>query len=660
MKKHFIVRFVVVLLIALASPAWAGENQVAGTDAHTLDQVVVAAGRVEEKKEDVSTNITILTEEDIKQFFIEDLGDLLAREGFMIREYPNSLVSVGIRGFRTETHGNDLASHVLILINGRRAGTGNLAKIMMDNVERVEIIRGPGSVQYGASAMGGVVNVITKKGTDTLSIQAEETLGSWDYNKTAVNASGKINAFDFSFSGSKSSQDDYNTAAGVKYLNTGIDSKEIISLNTGWTFAPENRIGLTYTGNEGEGIGNPGRLTANDPDDYVDHSIKSVDLVYDGQTRNDFLAWKLRYFNGKDEYETFDPTTYGKVHSYFRNTDQEGAQAQLTADWEFARVTAGMDWTHYSIVDIYTAAGKENTYDNPAAFLLAKAKLLDNRLVLSAGGRYDEYEVESADGRTKNETNWSNSLGAIYKLVPGFSIRANYAEAFKMPTADELYMYTDYSAWGMGIWSGNENLKPEKSKTYEIGLDFSKSVFVTGLTWFHTDFDDKIAYAFIPAQNLTQYKNVNGATISGLEGSLKMDVAQLLGWSSWQLTPYASFTVLDDYTDEENHTNLQYTSEWTASYGLRLANPDTGFSSGLNFSYNSEQNITDYAGTGKTTLDGFTTVDLVVSKTLLSFDKYGDLAVKAEIRNLFDEVYEVVQGYPMPGRSFYVGLKYAF
>ncbi len=129
-----------------------------------MESMVVTSGRIKEKKEDVTTNITVFTAEDLETLSVSDLSDLMLKEGFMIREYPNSTISVGVRGFRTETHGNDLASHVLILIDGRRAGTGNLAKISMDNVERIEIIRGPGSVQYGASAMGGVINVITKRG----------------------------------------------------------------------------------------------------------------------------------------------------------------------------------------------------------------------------------------------------------------------------------------------------------------------------------------------------------------------------------------------------------------------------------------------------------------------------------------------------------------
>ena len=135
----------------------------------------------------------------------------------MIREYPNSLVSVQVRGFQTETHGNDLSSYVLILINGRRAGTGNIAKILTDNVERVEIIRGPASVQYGSSAMGGIINVITKQGKGKPSFYAEGTLGSFEYQKIEAGGAMEMGGFDLSFSASTESQDDYTTADSVTY-----------------------------------------------------------------------------------------------------------------------------------------------------------------------------------------------------------------------------------------------------------------------------------------------------------------------------------------------------------------------------------------------------------------------------------------------------------
>ncbi|WP_155321565.1 TonB-dependent receptor plug domain-containing protein [Desulfosarcina ovata] len=626
-------------------------------DVAVLDTMVVTAGRVEEKKSDVSSNITVVDEEEIKESGAQDLGDLLENEGFMVREYPNSLVSVSIRGFRTETHGNDLASHVLILIDGRRAGTGNLAKILMDNVERVEIVRGPGSVQYGASAMGGVVNVITKKGHGRPSAYAEGTLGSWNYYKTEAGLSGQAHQLDFSFSASTESQNDYDTADGDQYPNTGFDSKERISANAGWTFFLGNRIGVTYIRYDGEGIGSPSYLSQNDADDYVDNAIRTVDLTYDGKTRGGGLLWKLRYFDSKDKYETFDPENYGNKHKYYRDTDQNGAQAQITGEWQSTSLTAGFDWTRYEIDNTYTTG--ENRYDNPAVLLLAKTGLLDDHLILSLGGRHDWYEVESDDGESKEDTNWSTSFGAVYKFSAQLSVRANYAEAFMMPTADQLYMYTDYSAWGMGIWSGNPDLNAEKSRTVEFGVDYTSTTLTTGLTWFRTRYEDKIDYAYDAAEDITRYENVDDATLSGLEGTVSVDIGVWLDWP-FQLAPYASFTYLSEYKDEEEDTDLQYTPEWTASYGLRLAHPESGLTARLNISTVSKQDIDDYEGTGETTLGGYTVADLTASKRLVDWERYGSLTMNAEIRNLFDESYAVVQGYPSPGRSFFVGLKYTY
>ncbi|MBA3013271.1 MAG: TonB-dependent receptor [Proteobacteria bacterium] len=660
MMKYLFARWIVVLLVLgmCALPAWGKEANPDETRSQVMETMVVTAGRLGEKKQNLTTNITIFTQEDIRQSSVQELSDLLAKEGFMIREYPNSTISVGIRGLRTETHGNDLSSHVLILINGRRAGTGNLAKISMDNVERIELIRGPGSVQYGASAMGGVINIITRQGDGKPSVFAETTLGSWDFKGALAGFSGQFKNFDLSATFSKSSQDDYDTAEGSRYYNTGYDTKERASFNAGWTFAPKNRVGFTYTGYEGDKIGKPDYLSKNNQVQYIDHALKSADLVYDGQTSDGFLLWNLRYFKGKDEYETFDPSKKSE-HTYYRDTDHQGLQAQVTAKWEFAHVTAGGDWTDYAIRNTYTRAGGENTYENPAGFLMAKTMLMEDKLVLSAGGRYDKYEVTSDDGRSKNKTHWSPSAGAVYKFTSLFSVRANYAQAFRMPTTDELFMYNDYSASGYGIWSGNPELNPEKSKTCEIGIDYNRGSLKSGITYFHTKFDDKISYAYDTASGITQYKNIEGATISGMEATLAWDIGSLFGWS-YELSPYVSFTALTEYTDESTGKDLQYTPEWTASYGLRFSQTDHGFSSRLNFSHIGQQDIFDYEGTGATSLGRYTVADLMISKQFFSFEKYGSVNLNAEITNLFNESYAVVQGYPMPGRSFYAGLKYTF
>ena len=518
--RQQVVGWVAAVIFLAASPVWCEEAGTGREELQKIDEMVVTAGRSEEAKTDVSMNIEVLTAADIEQSAAQDFSDLLADQGFMVREYPNSLMSVMVRGFRTDTHGNDLASHVLVLINGRRAGTGNIAKILLENVERVEIIRGPGSVQYGASAMGGVINVITKEGGGEPAFSVEQTIGSWNYQKTLAAVSGQANNFDFSGTVSRSSQDDYDTADGDEYDNTGFDSKERINLNLGWTFKPDNRVGCNYSSYKSEEVGNPNYISQNDPDDYVENSLESFDLVYDGRNSEGSLLWNLRYFNGKDEYETYDPATAGDVYTYFQDIDQQGAQAQLTYHRDWARITAGIDWTNYEIENTYSNNGEESSYDNPAAFVLAKASLLDDNLIVSAGGRYDDYEVEGDQGQSVDETNWSSNVGAVYKVNANFSVRANYAEAFRMPTPDELYMFNDYSAFGFGIWSGNPDLKPESSQTYEIGMDVSGNWFSGGLTWFYTDFEDRISYAYDEATQMTIYNNAASVILMGTPNML--------------------------------------------------------------------------------------------------------------------------------------------
>jgi len=620
-----------------------------------LEEIVVTAGRIEEQQADLTTNVTVISEERIKASSAQDLGEILASEGFYVREYPNSLTAVKIRGFSTDTYGSVDSSYVTVLVNGRPSSTSNVATIMMDNVERVEIIRGPGSVQYGSSAIGGVVNVITKEGDGKPSLFVDQTLGSWDYRKTAAGASGQVNNFDFSLSASTEEQGSYNTANGDKYNNTGFDSKDRFSANVGWTFLHGQRLGLTYTSYKGDEIGSPGYLSANDPDDSVDLSNRQVDVVYDGQTADEFLFWSLRYYNGRNEYETYDDS----LRTYFMDTDQQGANAQLTAKWNIAHVTAGIDWVNYETSDTYMVSGEECSYDNPALYLLTKTKLLNDTLILSAGGRYDRFDIEGDSGDSTDATNWSTNLGAAYKINPMVSVRVNYAEGFKMPTPSQLFMYADYSAVGWGVWSGSKDLDPEESTTYEAGIDLTKDSIRASLTYFYTDFENKIGYSYNVADGITYYENGGGAEISGFEGSLQFDIGDFAGWES-ELIPYLSFTYLDKYEDDSTGDDLSYLASLTASYGLRFNDPGRGLSANINFAYIGEQDITDYEGTGETSLNSFTVTDLSLTKTLAKLESYGELSLKGEIRNLFDEDYAYVQGYPMPGRSFFVSLKYRY
>ncbi len=657
MKKLLIL--FVCLFVALSIPVHAQE----GSDTVTMEEVVVTAGRVKEKKKEITSNITIINAEEIKNSSAKDLGELLTEKGIgHSHRYPGALNAIGIRGFRTETHGNDLEGYVLILVNGRRAGTGNSAKIATKNIERVEIIRGPASVQYGSAAMGGVVNVITRQGKGKPSVFVEGMLGSFDYKEGSAGFSGKHKAFDFSGSFTSDSMDDYDTANGEIYYNTGYNRKENCSLNLGYEFLPKNRIGVIYSYYDADHVGDSGYLSQNDLDDYKNSSNRSIDFIYDGGTPDGPFTWKARYFDSKDEDKWFDPV--GSDPSAWgwddgipdeQKTDQKGAQAQVSFNQEYFLVTAGFDWVNYEIETTWDP--KKSEYDNPAGFLMAKTRLFDKKFIITGGVRYDEYEMDmKGDGKKESDDHTSPRVGVAYLLTDAFKLRANYGEAFKMPSAKQLA--ADYTIWGTH-YVGNPDLTPEKSETYEGGLDFSYASCNTSFTYFHTDFKDKIE-SYTTAGGDKSWKNLGKAEMEGIEGNFSYDVGSLFDWD-YQIKPYIHFTHLTKYKDKEADEDLKYTSDLHVSYGITVSDLD-GFSANLNLIYTGQQKITDYEGGTYATLTKgcFNIANFTISKKILDYEKYGGITLKGEIQNLFDKDYEYVQGYPMPGRIFFLGLRYDF
>ena len=657
-----------ILMQALAfgtGPVFAGDTKADKNEPKILKEVVVTSSRVAESRRDVTSNISVITNEEIAQSSAKNLGDLLAEYGIgHIQKYTGGLTSIGIRGFRTETHGNDLEGHVLILLDGRRAGTGNVAKILTKNVERIEIIRGPASVQYGSAAMGGIINIITKQGKGKPHVFVEGTYGSYDFAEGTFGGYGKVKVIDFSGTYTYSVlNDNYKTGGGDKFYNTSYDYIDNLSLNVGTEFLPGNRVGIIVHYYDGNKIGSPGYLSQNDLDDYTDKSNKSIDFRYDGGIKKGMITWMARYFDGTDEDKWFDPTGSnptgwddGKESKM--KTDQKGGQAQAMLSLKRVTATAGFDWVDYNVRATWNPEKTE--YENPAGFLLVKGTLLDSRLILTGGVRYDSYtvKVQEPSGRNEDDSNTSFSAGAAYLLGNYLKFRANFGEGFMMPSANQLA--ADYVTWGTH-YVGNPDLDPEKSKTYEGGVDFFYKALNASLTYFYTDFSDKIVTASTPDGART-WKNLGGATINGLEGDLSYDVGALFGWN-FSLLPYARFVYLFKYEDDETHEDLKYTSDWNASCGITLSGLK-GFSGNLNFAYVGKQKVDDWESGSypvpEVTLGGFTVADLSLAYKIFEKKKYGTLTIKGDVRNLFDKEYAYVKGYPMPGRTFCGGLKYEF
>lgn len=626
-----------------------------------LPEVVVTESRIEEAQKEVTTSVTIITEEEIQGSSAKDLGDLLAEKGYPIIKYPGSLTSVQIRGFRTDVTGNDLLSRVLVLIDGRRSSTGNLAKILTKNIERIEILSGPASVQYGSAAIGGVINVITRQGKGKPSVFLEGKIGSWGYEEGTLGLEGKYQGFDFAGSFSRDTMEDYDTGGGKRYYNTGYKSRENSSVNIGYEFIPNNRIGLLYHYFNGKHIGTTDYITMNDLDDYAEKKASSWDLVYSGKTADSKFLWNARYFEGKDKNKWIDPVASNPdgwddglpIDSEIK---QKGGQAQISSELGFLLASLGLDWVKYDVTTSWDP--KETEYDNPAYYLLLKSRLLDKRLIASGGVRYDRYDVEvkQGQGESASDDKFSPRVGLAYLISECLKLRANYGEAFRMPEAMQLA--GNIGMWGI-TYKGNPMLKPEKSKTYEGGFDVTLGAFEGSITLFTTRLRDKIQQVSTGPTTVS-WQNLGSASLKGFEGSLSYDIGSVFDLP-YEIRPYLKFTRMATYKDKHTQKSLYYVPDWSLSCGIGFSH-EKDFSLNLNFSYTGKQLEEDWpSGIWPVPVvqrGGYTVTNLTVKKKIFNFRQFGDLSLIGEVQNTFDTNYEYKLGYPMPGRSLYLGIRY--
>ncbi len=628
-----------------------------------MDEVVVTESRIEEKKREVTANLSIIAREAIEQSPSQDLGELLTEYGLgHIQKYPGALSSIGIRGFRTDTHGNDLQGKVLILLDGRRAGSGNAVKLQTKNIERIEIIRGPGAVQYGSAGIGGVINVITKTGTEN-ALFVEGGYGSFDKAEGSIGGTLVSDSFDFAGAVSYLTTGDYETGDGDTFYNSAIDDQLSASLNGGYSFSDHHRIGLIFTGFKVDGAGNGGYFNNVDLDDYSDKSNYSFDAKYTGSSADASNQWMTRFFFGRDENTWITPT--GSNPDFWdtdtpseNSTDQLGAQAQYSTTLFQHTVTAGFDWVDYQIDNTWSPEG--TSYTNPALFLLGKGSYLNDRLIANAGLRYDWFEVEVKEpvGRTEDQSNLTPKIGLAWLATDKIKLRAQYAQGFMMPSADQLAI--DMVSFGRHI-VGNPDLDPEKSQTYEAGLDYTRLGFLFSLTYFHTDFEDKIVASDL-AEGSQSWENVGDATVAGFEVESSYDLGQPLDLA-WELRPYLNATFLTDFEDNETGDDLQYTSDTTLAAGLVIGDGNGTFCR-FNLAYYSDQSVQDFESglypTPDYQLESVTVADLTTAWKFLEHAQYGSFTVRGEMQNLFDTQYAYVKGYPMPGISVFVGLRWDY
>lgn len=550
------------LLLSASAPGWAagGAGAAAAGAGDTLEPIfVTATARPEERSRIAATTQTIEREE-IERSSAKSVTDLLAEHavGFL-SEWTAAQTSLNLRGAATDGQGRDYRGQVLVLLNGRRAGTANLSKLSLTDVQRIEIVRGPASVAYGSQNMGGIINVILRSGADGGPNRAQATGGSWGLWRTDAQVGNAAGPWDWYVGASAGGRGDYHSGSGGSEMtNTGWKRRAVAGA-LGWQLADLHRLELQA---RTDGIFDAGfRGSGANIHSRDNRSNRSADLRYEGALPGERLSWLAHLYTLRDvdEFNWASPVMRsgvkpvpGTSRDYnHRALDASGLRLLprlrlsdsndllLGADYEKSRLRS--DRERQALPG--GPAGQVAPYDNnqtehtKALYFEDAQSFFDRRLTLRAGARktwgdtrFDQtpnVPLAVATTRKYDKVTWS--AGATWKASDAWSLRASASTGFRAPTASELS--ADFTAVGGGRSFGNPNLKPESSRQFEIGTAYRVATWSVDAALFENTISNRIrTVSRGPDTNTSDYAN-NPADIvaRGLELGARADLGKLLG-----------------------------------------------------------------------------------------------------------------------------------
>lgn len=677
MRKMFLAAF---LTVALLCPSFgsAQDSIPAQRAAEQIDEVTVTATRSEEKVNKIPAKVDVIDSSEIDMTTGNTLTEQLKKNASIgVVEYGNDLSGIGIRGFRPEFSG--ITKHSLILIDGRPSGATNLASILTDNIERIEVLKGPASSLYGGEAMGGVINIITKKNTGKLTGLAEFGFGSFNtnYQKAAIGG-GISDRIDFDISVSRhDQQDDIKTGTGDSRSSTSFQTRNG-DVRFGMDLGETWRIDVGADGYQGVDMELPGDIYNGDmASGKKDIDRWAVDANIGGYTGESnslsFTVYKTRELSENyQDYTGWGP--YTTVPTY-RSRDGEinwfGIQAKDTIFLNSHKVILGIDYQNIETESrSYNQDGSRKApwspdegRENIAGYIESILSFFDNRMTATLGCRYDTFDVSTEPThlltnftpRTESFDTFSPRAGLNYLFDSGIRLHTTIGKAFVPPTAYQLA--ADTTSWGTTT-TGNPDLDPESSITWDAGLGYARPAagISMDVTYFHTDVDDKIITENTSATSIT-YRNSLGAEIHGLEYELSYDIGAPLDWDRSLVFFINGTRIFNAKEEQADNTmnDIKNVANNTINYGVSYE--DSMVETRLNARYQGPMKDNDWNTTGYPEVEypSFTVVDLSVGVNVKDHHK-----VMLNVDNLLDHSYYEKRGFPKPGIGFYLGYRYSF
>jgi vitamin B12 transporter len=594
----------------------------AATDIQT-DDVVVTASRVAQPIESAIADITVINQQEIARAGQSTLVELLqSQSGIEISNNGGAgkISGVFLRGTNS--------SHVVVLIDGMRinsatTGTTSFENIPLAQIERIEILRGPASSLYGQDAIGGVIQIFTKKGEGKPSFYASAGYGS--YNTKSAEAGFRGSSGDTSYAFNVSS---YDTRGFSAYKTKDPNFKDddgyrnlAFTASVNHKLAEGHEIGVQFFQSEGH-TNFDNRFNVFSPTPDFSDNANISQLSYAVTSRNQFSAnWlsTLRLGEGIDESENFQ--VFGR--SLFK-TRQRQYSWQNDINLPLGTLTLLYDRLEQRVssTTVYDKSARDND-----GFV--------GSYLLNLGAHSFQASYRS-DHNSQFGNNNTGGIGYGYSFNQNWRISGNYGTAFKAPTFNDLY-FPGFS---------NPNLKPEKSRNLEASLRYETQTSSASLTLYENRIRDLIALDFL---NFPFVFNLNNARIQGLT------LAGAQRWDSWQLKGNVD---LQSPRDEDTNQLLVRRANRHASANLSREWGDWRFATEVIASsarYNDTANTQRLAGYGLVNL----TADYKINQ---------DWNVQARVNNLFDKDYALAFDgdpkaggfvYNTPGSNLFVSVRYS-
>lgn len=612
-------------------PSLAFAEPEAATD---LDEVVVTATRTQVPLIDSLFPAEVIDREEIERSQARDLPDLLrGRAGVDIGNSggPGKVTSVFMRGSGS--------GHVLVLVDGIRIGPATngataFQDLPVEQIDRVEIVRGPRSSLYGSEAIGGVIQIFTRRDQGKFTPRFRVGVGSHNLREASAGFGGGSERGWYGADVAYSRTDGINACRGSATLFAGCfadepdrDGNRNRSLNLrgglklGDTFTLEGHALRAEADTEFDGSSFAGNFAKN---------VQQVAGAKLGWTPSERVSVNLQAGRSYDKADSFFEQS-GAARTHVSTFDTRRDTASLQADFTLSThhlISAGADWQNDKITS--TADYAETERDNTGVFAEYQGNFGAHQLQLSV--RNDDNE------QFGNHT--TGGIGWGMKFGDGFRLSANYATGFKAPTFNDLYF----------PGSASPDLDPETSKTLNIGIGQHTELLSWTFNLYESRFDDLIVFVFPPPNYIGQGYNVDKARVRGAELTFDTTIA---GWdvsTQWSfISPRNRSRRNPDGTPDADYGNLL--ARRARNIGrIDLDRAFGDFRFGVTVAGASHR-YDDPANTKR--LGGYGTTDLRLE---YAFSPAWTLQARAS--NVFDKRYETVDWYNQPGREYGLSLRY--